>query len=199
MAMRLSLVHQESELPKTPAPHRTFEELLSEQLDPLFRTALRLCGGQAADAEDLIQETALRGFERFHQLRDPGAGKSWLFTILTRTHLNRLRAARRSAETLFSDLGVREFEQALAAYTKEGANASDPGVSQDLTMALDRLDPELRAAVTLVDLEGFRQREAADMLGVAEGTIASRLFRARRALRRWLALPREQGKAGRLS
>lgn len=40
MAMRLSLVHREPKLPKTPVPHRTFEELLSDQLDPLYRTAV---------------------------------------------------------------------------------------------------------------------------------------------------------------
>ncbi|MEP7327327.1 MAG: RNA polymerase sigma factor [Gemmatimonadota bacterium] len=190
--MRLSLLHPEPELPKTPVAHRTFEELLSDQLDPLYRTAVRLSGGNTADAEDLLQETALRGFERFHQLRDPSAGKSWLFTILTRTHLNRLRAARRSGEILFSDLGEAAWEEAMAAYTREGKDFSDTGVGHDLTMALDQLDPELRAAVTLVDLEGFRQREAAEMLDIAEGTVASRLFRARRALRRFLVLSGEK-------
>ena len=75
--------------------------------------------------------------------------------------------------------------------------SSDTDMGHDLTMALDQLDPELRAAVTLVDLEGFRQREAAEMLDIAEGTVASRLFRARRALRRFLAPSWEAGKAGR--
>lgn len=194
MAMRLSLVHREPELPKTPVPHRTFEELLSDQLDPLYRTAVRLSGGNTADAEDLLQDTALRGFERFHQLQDPDAGKSWLFTILTRTHLNRLRDTRRRGETSFTDLGEAACEEAMAAYTREGNDSSDPVLGQDLTMALDRLDPELRATVTLVDLEGFRQREAAEMLDVAEGTVASRLFRARRALRRFLVPSSEKGK-----
>jgi RNA polymerase sigma-70 factor (ECF subfamily) len=192
--MRLSLVARESGLP--PAPHRTFEELLSEQLDPLYRTAVRLCGGNETEAEDLLQDAALRGFERFHQLRDPRSAKSWLFTILTRTHLNRVRAARRSGETLFSDLGEEALEQAMAAYSRDSDHPSSGTTGEDLTMALDRLDPELRAAVTLVDLEGFRQREAAEMLGVPEGTVASRLFRARRALRRWLVPAQEQGKAG---
>ncbi len=173
-------------LPKPPAPGRAFEELLSEQMDPLFRTAVRLSGGHEADAEDLLQEAVLQGFERYHQLRDPAAGRAWLFTILTRTHLNRMRTARRKSETLVTDLGEPEFEAALAAWFDEKSVAADGAAPDDVPGALDRLEPELRATVILVDLEGFRQREAAEMLGVAEGTIASRLFRARRALRHLL-------------
>jgi DNA-directed RNA polymerase specialized sigma24 family protein len=51
------------------------EELLSEHLDALFRTALRLCAGHTADAEDLLQDAALRALEGYRQLRDPTAGR----------------------------------------------------------------------------------------------------------------------------
>ncbi|HEV8455498.1 MAG TPA: sigma factor, partial [Gemmatimonadales bacterium] len=61
----------------------------------MFRTALRLCRGNEADAEDLLQDSALRAFTAFEQLRDPTAARSWLFTILSHTHLNRVRSARR--------------------------------------------------------------------------------------------------------
>ena len=72
---------------------RAFEELISEQLDSLYRTALRLAGGHRADAEDLLQDAVLRAFEHFGQLRNQQAGRSWLFSILVRTNLNRVRAA----------------------------------------------------------------------------------------------------------
>ncbi|MGH7580419.1 MAG: RNA polymerase sigma factor [Gemmatimonadales bacterium] len=79
-------------------PHRAFEEVIAEHLDALFRTALGLCGGHEADAEDLLQEAALRAFNAYGGLREPSAARSWLFTILGRTHLNRARRARRRAE-----------------------------------------------------------------------------------------------------
>jgi RNA polymerase sigma-70 factor (ECF subfamily) len=165
---------------------RAFEELLSEHLDALYRTALRFCGGRRADAEDLLQDAMLRAFGRFGELREPEAARVWLFTILTRTNLNRLRAQRRRAEMIASDLEEHEFEAALASW--RSAEAPDEHTDRVLTRerlaaALDALDEYLRPVVWLTDVEGFRQREVAEMLGIPEGTVASRLFRARRSLR----------------
>jgi RNA polymerase sigma-70 factor (ECF subfamily) len=168
---------------------RVFEEVLSEHLDALYRTALRLCGGRRADAEDLLQDAMLRAFGRFSELRERDAARVWLFTILTRTNLNRLRAQRRRAEMFASDLEEHEFEDALATW--QSAEAPDEKTDLALTRerlaaALDALDEHLRAVVWLTDVEGFRQREVAEMLGIPEGTVASRLFRARRSLRQTL-------------
>jgi RNA polymerase sigma-70 factor (ECF subfamily) len=165
---------------------RAFEELLAEHLDALYRTAVRLCRGRKSDAEDLLQDAMLRAFERFGDLRDPAAMKAWLFTILTRTNLNRIRTQKRRAEMLASDLDEREFEQALASW--RNAEVPDEQVHtallrERLAAALDDLDDQLRPVVWLSDVERFRQREVAEMLGIPEGTVASRLFRARRILR----------------
>lgn len=169
-----------------PTESRAFEELLAEHLDALYRTALRFCRGRKSDAEDLLQDAMLRAFERFGELRDPAAMKAWLFTILTRTNLNRIRTQRRRAEMLASDLNEREFEDALASW--RNAEAPDEFVNaalvrERLAAALDGLDEQLRPVVWLSDVEGFRQREVAEILGIPEGTVASRLFRARRILR----------------
>jgi RNA polymerase sigma factor (sigma-70 family) len=86
---------------------RAFEELLAANLDALYRTALRLCDGRSADAEDLLQDAMLRAFEKRASLRDPSAGRAWLFTTLIRTNLNRVRSSRRRAETLATDFDDR--------------------------------------------------------------------------------------------
>jgi RNA polymerase sigma factor (sigma-70 family) len=186
--------------PPRPSESRAFEELLSEHLDALYRTALRLSGGRQADADDLLQDAMLRAFGRFGDLREPGAARVWLFTILTRTNLNRVRARRRRAETLASDLEEHEFEAALASW--QSAEAPDELtdvvlVRERLTAALSDLDEQLQPVIWLADVEGFRQREVAEMLGIPEGTVASRLFRARRhlrdALRQRLPAARAQG------
>ncbi|HEY3013208.1 MAG TPA: sigma-70 family RNA polymerase sigma factor [Gemmatimonadales bacterium] len=170
-------------------PH-AFEELLSQHLDALFGMALHLCDGRQADAEDLLQDAVLRAFEGFKSLRDEAAGKSWLFTILVRTHLNLTRSGKRRRETLAADLDEADFEDALAAWkpapTPDQVSA-DKELRDRITVALDTLSPDLRAVVHLVDLEGFAQREVAKMLDIPEGTVASRLFRARRVLRDELA------------
>jgi RNA polymerase sigma-70 factor, ECF subfamily len=173
---------------------RAFEELLAANLDALYRTALRLCDGRSADAEDLLQDAMLRAFEKRGSLRDPSAGRAWLFTTLVRTNLNRVRSTRRRAETLTTDFDDRQFEAALSEWSNE-----DPPEEwldrlqsrEEVRNAVQALDPELRTVVALADMEGFTQRETAAMLEIPEGTVASRLFRARRALRAQLAKRRD--------
>ena len=165
---------------------RAFEELVTEHLDSLYRTTLRLVGGGVADAEDLLQDAVLRAFEHFNQLQNQDAGRSWLFAILVRTNLNRVRTAVRRSEQLTADLSDGAFEEALAAWQPSATPEElfERMESADrILKALDDLNPGLRAALVLTDVEGFSQREAAQMLEVPEGTVASRVFRARRDLR----------------
>ena len=160
--------------------------MLTDHLDALFRTALRLCQGHEADAEDLLQDAVLRAFNGYDQLREPSAARSWLFTILSRTHLNRVRTRRRRGETVATDLDGPAFEAALAEWVPAPSPAEtgeNRQLREQLTRAVDALAPELRTVVLLVDVEGFTQREVADMLAIPEGTVASRLFRSRRQLR----------------
>ncbi|MEO6055933.1 MAG: sigma-70 family RNA polymerase sigma factor [Gemmatimonadales bacterium] len=170
--------------------------MLTEHLEALFRTALRLCDGREADAEDLLQDATLRAFRSYGQLRDPTAARSWLFTILSRTHLNRVRGSRRRAETVSADMDEPEFEAALAAWNPLPSPAEVLDARQlgeQLTEALNNLSEELRTVIWLVDVEGFTQREVAGMNDVPEGTVASRLFRGRRQLRAALEAPARDG------
>jgi RNA polymerase sigma-70 factor (ECF subfamily) len=171
---------------RPPGRELAFEELVSVHLDPLYRTALRLCAGHTQDAEDLLQDVMLRAFAKRRQLREPVAARSWLFTILVRTNLNRLRRRRRRPEQLSTDMDENAFERALAEWTSGPTPDEALGreeLRERLMASLDGMPPGTRAALWLVDAEGFTQREAGTMLGVPEGTIASRVFRGRRALR----------------
>lgn len=168
------------------APPPWFVSLLEQHLDGLYRYALQLCRGRAADAEDLVQDTALRALRAHGQLRSADGGRAWLFRIVSTTHLNRARTERRRAESLASDMDERTFEEALSTWSpltgpEEQLLAT---LHEDtLQQALAQLTPALRGAVWLSDVEGFSQREVAEMLLIPEGTVASRIFRARRALR----------------
>jgi RNA polymerase sigma-70 factor, ECF subfamily len=177
---------------------RAFEEILSDHLDALFRHAMRLNRNHAADAEDLLQDAVLRAFRKRSDLREVDSARAWLFTILTRTHLNRARSAVRRGETLVEDLADGEFVRALGEWNPQALpdeNTDRTLLRQVLRKALEALDPELRVVVLLADVEGFRQKDVAAMLELPEGTVASRLFRARRELRKSLE-PHEIGRQG---
>ena len=165
---------------------RAFEEILGEHLDALYRTALRLCRGQRADAEDLLQDSVIRAFGHLDQLRSPAAAKSWLFTILVRTHLNRQRSARRRAEVLETELDEPAFEQALADWQPSSSpeDVLGRGLSaEQVRDAVNALPSNLREVLWLADAEGLAGREIATMLDLPEGTVGSRLYRARQAVR----------------
>ncbi len=167
-------------------PRSAFEEVLSAHLDALYAAALRLAAGDEADAEDLLQQTALRAFTGFRDLRRTEAARGWLFTILVRTHLNRERDRGRRGEVLAADMTDADFESALASWRAPATPADELERhlnAERLARALDRLPAPWRQVVWMVDAEGFRQREVAEMLGVPAGTVASRLYRARRRLR----------------
>jgi RNA polymerase sigma-70 factor (ECF subfamily) len=168
-----------------PRDTRAFEDLLSANLDSLYRTALRLCG-DPDDARDVLQDAMVRAFEHRGQLRDPEAGRTWLFRILVRTHLNRVRGERRRRVSGESDLSAEQFEAALAGWSTEHGTGDwlERLAEQELVRrAIDEMDPPLREVLLLSDVEEFSLREVAAMLEIPEGTVASRLYRARRALR----------------
>ncbi|CAN5861358.1 hypothetical protein BH20GEM1_BH20GEM1_09620 [soil metagenome] len=165
-----------------------FEDLLSANLDSLYRTSRRLCL-DGDDAQDLVQDAVLRAFQHRNQLRDPGAGRAWLFRILVRTHLNRVRSEKRRPEQVESDLSEERFEAALADWSADSAGdwLERLAEREHVQRAIEEIDFPFRAVLLLSDVEEFSQREVAGILDVPEGTVASRLFRARRAMREILS------------
>lgn len=159
------------------------EEMVQAHLDPLYRTALRLTG-RPQDAEDLVQETFLRAWRSLHTYRAGTNPKAWLFRILHNAHIDRYRASTRTVPTVDEIEGqdpafvVTETPETLVADTVMEAEVRD---------ALMKLPEVFRACVVLADLEGFSYQEIAETLGIPRGTVMSRLFRGRRAMRKALA------------
>jgi RNA polymerase sigma-70 factor (ECF subfamily) len=174
---------------------REFEEVVLIHLDALYRTALRLTHNRA-EAEDVVQETCLRAFRGFDRF-DPGTNaRAWVFTILRRVFLNRIRReGREVAEN--EDAGL---ESALESVTY-GPEAESPEeqflqtvLHGDIDRALRALPTTFREAVILTDLEGLSYKETSDVLGCPIGTVMSRLYRGRHLLRQSLGrYARERG------
>jgi len=169
-----------------------FEALVGEHLDGLYRVALRLSRNPTV-AEDLVQEAMLRAWRSFHTFREGTNIRAWLYRILMNAHVERYRKAARTPEVLEEEIG----DEYLYAGARDGDALSQAGnpevevldriMDQEVRESLDALPLPFRAAVMLVDVEGFSYKEAAEILGVPIGTVMSRLSRARHALKRRLA------------
>jgi RNA polymerase sigma-70 factor (ECF subfamily) len=156
------------------AGERWVRTALLECVDSLYSTASRLVGADLA--EDLVQETARRALAKAPDLRDAGKARAWLFKILINCARDELRRQQR-----WSD-----YDEAFPAELWLDVQALQRATARDVRRALAAVDPARRAVILLIDLEGFKIAEAADILGVPPGTVASRLARARADLRRLL-------------
>jgi RNA polymerase sigma-70 factor (ECF subfamily) len=147
-----------------------FEAVALPHAEGLLRYALHLAQ-EKARAEDLVQETLLSAWRNFHQFTSGTNCKAWLFRILTNAHY---KEARRSGRR--SEVHVEEQEASLAAPERVSAG-------QVMREAFARLTSEHQEVLHLAVIEGFEVREIADLLQVPQGTVMSRLSRARASLR----------------
>ena len=164
----------------------SFEQEAIPHLEALLRTAVRLSGNRAR-AEDAVQETYLRAWRSFRTYRPETNCRAWLFKIL----LNVLKkaAGKQRRDPLAEAEDVEVSGKLIPLFPEaEGSNR------QDLLAAVNRLAPEFREVLWLVVVEGFAYREAAQILDIPMGTVMSRLYRARRELRRFLTVPAFAGK-----
>jgi RNA polymerase sigma-70 factor (ECF subfamily) len=162
-----------------------FESEALQHLDALYGFALKLTRAPD-DAEDLVSDTVLRAFERWHQFRPGTNSRAWLFTILYHTFVSRRRRAA-AREVPAADRGDgRPLLEVVGEADPEG-RFYDSFLDDEITRAMDGLPEEYRVVVTLSDLQDLRYAEIASVLGIPEGTVKSRLFRGRRILQRQLA------------
>lgn len=162
-----------------------FESEIAPHLDSLYRTALRMARSRE-DAEDLVQETALRAY-RARERFQPGTNfRAWLFTILTNAFINVYRRQSRAPQTV----DFAEVEPVYEDAAREAGRLAPEDIEKlrdrlgdEARNALDALPSEYRIVLHLSVFEGLSYKEIADVTGVPLGTVMSRLFRARVAMR----------------
>lgn len=175
--------------PLTPAAEadkrESFEREALVHLDSLYRVALRLTSN-AAEADDLVQETMLKAYRAWDQFQRGTNAKGWLLTILRHAFINEYRRRTRHPETV--DLDAIEPFSVFEELQDEDPQGTffDRIVDDEVLRAIDELPEQFRETAVLSDVEGLSYEEIGRVLDVPVGTVKSRLFRARRLLQQKL-------------
>jgi RNA polymerase sigma-70 factor (ECF subfamily) len=145
-------------------------DTLGDHVDRLYRAAWALCGNRA-DAEDLVQETFVRVLAKPRRVRQGDLG--YLLQVLRNTFISARRTAARRISTVPVPDGYEPVDASSARRPEEMAQ------TREVFSMIAGLKDVYRDALVAVDVVGLSYREAADLLGTKEATIASRVFRAR--------------------
>ena len=160
-----------------------FEAEALPYLDDVYRFAHSLTR-DAADADDVVQETFLRAYRSWHTFQPGSDARRWLFTITRNVFLRSRERERRHIDLEDGDLEALSSFNALADHGRDGSDQilTRIDLAPALRGALDELDEPFKSTVMLVDIEDQSYEAASEILGVPIGTVRSRLFRGRRIL-----------------
>lgn len=151
-----------------------FRALYRAHSGPLYRLALRMCGGRDETAQDAVQEAWSRAIARLDRFDRGGSVRGWLNGFVVRCSLERTRWERRGGEGLPDE----------DAWPSPGGDR--PVERIDLERAFEALPAGYRSVLVLHDLEGYTHEDIARLLGVSPGTSKSQLSRGRAWMRRAL-------------
>jgi len=151
-----------------------FKGIYDRNINTLFNLARRLAG-TSAEAEDIVQDTFIRAYQKIHLFAGRSTLSSWLYRICLNIGLESLRRKKGTFEDLNdSNCGTVEPDQKKLTLRRR------------LNRAIDKLPQGCKMVFILHDIEGFNHKEIADRLSLAEGTSKSQLFKARAMLRKIL-------------
>jgi RNA polymerase sigma-70 factor (ECF subfamily) len=166
----------------------------------LFSTALRMTRNRS-DAEDLVQETYIKGWRSFHTFQEGTNLRAWLFRIMTNAYINKYNAQKRKGtevelddvEELFLYKRLGSIDQSQLSSSAED-QMLELFTDVEVKSALEELPEDFRIPVLLSDVDGFSYKEIAEMLEIPIGTVMSRLHRGRKAMQKMLyEYARERG------
>jgi RNA polymerase sigma-70 factor, ECF subfamily len=161
---------------------REFERRLADCSALAYRVAMGVVRNHA-DAEDVAQEAFVRAHGHFAELRDREHFKAWLVRTTWRLAIDRQRAGarRQRREQAACEWGTASTAAGLPLATAE-ATAGSREFHSRLNRAVDELPEDLRRVLILAAIEGYDMRETAALMEIPEGTVRSRLHRARKIL-----------------
>lgn len=161
---------------------QTFEDIVTEYGDFVFNLTYRILGNHA-DAEDAAQDAFLAAYRNFERFRGESRVSTWLYRIATNAALMKLRKERPRRN--LTQPGYEEIELPSPGEGPEKL-ALNSELPQHLEQGLDMLQPNLKTAVVLRDVQGLSNEEAAHILDISVSSLKARLHRGRIFLRQHL-------------
>ncbi len=162
---------------KGPTKKEDFEKVILPYLSYLYRVAFYLVRQNKEDTEDLVQETFIKAYKSFHQLKDKERCRAWLTSILHNTFINQYRKEQKIPMT------PQPVEESIVYENDPETEILRGVMDQEVSKALFELTEEYSTVIVLSDIGGISYKEIAEILGVPIGTVRSRLSRGRRLLR----------------
>src|SRR5919107_4039494 len=156
-----------------------FGELVRRHRDRLWAVALRTLGDRE-EAADAVQDALVSAYRAAHTFRGQAAVTTWLHRITVNACLDRARKAASRKTSPVDD--TERLEQLLEPHESASAPAERNDLHRQLIEAMGTLPPDQRAALVLVDMQGYPVAEAARILDVPTGTVKSRCARGRARL-----------------
>lgn len=150
-----------------------FEKLYRSHCDRIYGLCWRMCGGDRALAEDMVQEAFVRAWNKLDLFKGQSKFGTWLHRLTVNVVLSdrRIRVKRLQREQEFSD----DVER-----VQVGDRDVFAGLRKDLEAAIAGLPERARTVLVLYDIEGYKHQEIADMTGMAVGSSKAQLHRARK-------------------
>ena len=171
-----------------------FEALIEPHMTKVYNIAYRICQN-ADDAADAAQDAFLKAFGNISKFKGGAKFSTWLYRIATNAALDMVKGrGRHGAYSLDAEISGEDGEvlreiPSDAPLPQEEAERAE--VRREINAALARLSDPDRSIIVLRDINGMAYRELSEILGCSEGTVKSRLSRARQKLREILSKNRE--------
>ncbi|HZP97403.1 MAG TPA: RNA polymerase sigma factor [Candidatus Limnocylindria bacterium] len=169
----------------------SFATLVAPHLDYLYAFAYKLCGERTA-AEDIVQDALVRAFRARDSLRNPAQPRHWLTKVVLSAALDRERHERPHDQDVplederFSLFDTLVEEDPFPYSDRLHLDFLDLFDDDNLTAAIQRMNPSYRATLVLAYVYGYKAREIAELMGTTTGTVLARLHRGRKQLERAL-------------
>jgi RNA polymerase sigma-70 factor (ECF subfamily) len=155
-----------------------FETIYRQNASRIYTLACRMAGSPE-DGEDLLQEIFLQAHRKLESFKGDASIGTWLYRLAVNHCLDYVRSRRAKMSKLTETLDAESSLEPVA-------RRETPVARLDLQRAIERLPEGCREAFVLHDVEGFDHKEVAALLGIAEGTSKSQVFKARMKLRGYL-------------
>ncbi|AZR73789.1 hypothetical protein BBF96_10565 [Anoxybacter fermentans] len=170
---------------------KAFEEIVRRYQKKVYNTIYRILGNPE-DANDLAQEVFIRVYRKLHLFQGKASFSTWLFTITSNLCRDELRKRQRRLKIRSLSEPIRykdgEIEQEILDESMTPERISiNRELRDEIQAVIDKLPDEQKEAIVLREFQGFSYEEIAEIVGVALGTVKSRISRARRNIREELS------------